>query len=267
MRDTIEYLVVAVAIAAAVGTVYYSYEQNLPCVEPVHFTLGAIDPHFGIDNASVLQDAEAAAAIWNAAAGKVVLVYDPKGNVPINLVYDSRQATAQLGARIASEQAATDEQETSIDSLKAQYASLQTQYNQEVAAANARGGADRSEYASLEAERAQLQSMADSINTQINSYNTAVRAVNAEVNEYNQSAGTTFEEGQYVQDAQGKRINIFEFTSNTQLERVLAHEMGHSIGLGHNTNPQSIMFARNESGNLVPTVDDLAALDTLCRIK
>ncbi len=113
----------------------------------------------------------------------------------------------------------------------------------------------------LDNQRAALDT---SSRTAVAAYNASVDALNAVVAQYNQTAGRTFEEGQYVRDSAGERINIFEFVGNTQLERVLAHEFGHALGLDHNEDPKSIMFAQNESGNLVPTASDLASLRSLC---
>lgn len=100
--------------------------------------------------------------------------------------------------------------------------------------------------------------------SQVASYNASVSALNAEVFEYNQTAGHPFREGEYVRDDSGERITIFEFVGTGQLERVLAHEFGHALGLGHNTDPKAIMYAKNESGSLTPRFADLLALRALC---
>ncbi|MDO8571218.1 MAG: matrixin family metalloprotease, partial [bacterium] len=101
-------------------------------------------------------------------------------------------------------------------------------------------------------------------NRQVDSFNESVAALNAKVAEFNKTAGRTFREGEYVRDSSGERINVFEFVGTTQLKRVLAHEFGHAIGLDHNDDSKSIMFAKNESGNLVASASDLSALRALC---
>ena len=256
-------IVVTIALATG-GGVYYFYQRTLPCTHPISYAIGAVDPRFGITKTELIANTKTAAAIWNKAAGKAILTYDPAAALKVNLIYDSREANAKFGNDIAREQANADAARTTLDSLQADYTARQTAYNQEVGAINARGGATPSELATLNAKRDSLNALGDTINNQVAVFNKGVADLNAVVAQFNQSAGRTFEEGQYSRDVSGERITIFEFVGALQLERVLAHEFGHAIGLGHNSDPKSIMFAKNESGNLVPTTADLADLQSVC---
>lgn len=262
--DAIRWLVLLVVTLIAGGGVYYQYQNTRPCVHPIPYAIGAVDARFDIKNSTLLASTKAAAAIWNKAAGKTVLVYDPEADLKINLIYDEREASAKLGSAIALQQSNMDSARATLDALQARFATEQAAYNQEVNDVNARGGATPSEAAALAVERNSLNALAASINTKVAAFNASVATLNAKVAEFNKTAGRTFEEGQYVRDSAGERINIFEFVGNAQLERVLAHEFGHAIGLGHNEDPKAIMFAKNESGNLVPTASDLAALKDVC---
>jgi len=264
MKDALYWLVLVIVSAIAGGGLYQQYQNTRPCAHPISYTIGAVDTRFGIGNTVVLTETKAAAAIWNKAAGKTVLVYDPKAKMKINFVYDEREATAKFGVQIAQRQDEENAARATLDVSQAQYLTAQTAYNQKVNAINARGGATKSEAAALDAERASLNALADSINRKVAIFNASIAALNAVVNEYNKTAGHTFEEGNYVRDSSGVRINIFEFVGTIQLERVLTHEFGHAIGLDHNADPKSIMFSRNESGNLVPTASDLFSLRAIC---
>ncbi|MFA6415046.1 MAG: matrixin family metalloprotease [Candidatus Paceibacterota bacterium] len=262
--DTARWAVfVFVALAAGSG-LYYRYQDTRPCLHPIAYAIGIVDERFELENSTLLSKSFAAASIWNTAAGKTVLVYDPKAALKINLVYDAREATSKLSKQIAARQAEQDAVRATIDAKQAEYERAQAAYNAAVQAVNARGGATRSEAAALASQLDALNVLADALKSEVATYNANIAALNAVVKEFNQVAGRTFEEGQYVRDASGERINIFEFSSNTQLERVLAHEFGHALGLDHNDDPKSIMFAKNESGNLTPTASDLAALRSVC---
>lgn len=265
MRGEIfRWLVLVVVVVVSFGGLYYRYQQSRPCAEPLMYAVGNVDKRFGIDHTTLVAALEAAAQIWNKAAGKTVLAYDQSAAMKVNLVYDEREANAQLGSKIAREQDTLDSLRSKVDMLQSQYEAQQSAYNAEVQAINARGGASRREIEQLSDEKRILETQLSGVNAAVSAYNAAVRTLNEKVKEYNTLAGHVFEEGEYVRDASGERINIFEFIGGSQLTRVLAHEFGHAIGLDHTEDTKAIMYAQNESGNLVPTSADLSALSALC---
>jgi hypothetical protein len=224
------YAILGLVALGALSAIYWQYERTRPCAEPITYSIASIDSRFGVSTSTVEAEAAAAAQIWNTAAGKTLLAYSLQGAIALSLVYDSRQSSAQAGAEIAREQDALDSERSQIDAERPSV----TRENEA------------------------------SFNAQVASYNQQVASLNAQIKTYDQQAGGTFEEGEYVADSSGKSIDIYEFIGASQLERVLAHEFGHAIGLGHNDDPASIMYAENESGNLAPTADDLAALKSVC---
>jgi len=83
-------------------------------------------------------------------------------------------------------------------------------------------------------------------------------------NTTNFSNGEEFEEGEYIRDASGQRINIYEFGNETDLIRVLTHELGHALGLKHVTDPGAIMYELNQSDNEALTEADIRELSSMC---
>lgn len=231
--DTIRWAILAIVLTGAGGGLFYHYQETRPCAVSIGYTIGVVDDRFAITNETLITDAKRAATVWNTAAGKTVLTYDPKAKLKINLVYDERQVSAQNGQSISQQQAALDATRETLDLLQAQCAADRTQCDQ-------------------------------SLSSRVASYNERVAAFNAVVVNYNQTVGHPFEAGKFIRDAAGERIDVFEFIGADQLARVLAHEFGHALGLDHNDDPEAIMYAKNESGGLTPTVTDLAALRTLC---
>jgi len=265
------------------------------CSEPIHYTVGTFDERFGISRTELDAALKEAAAVWNQAAGKTVVTVGTKDAVSVNLVYSTYQKNAQLGSAIDADQAAYERKRDEVEALRAAYQTLRSrhasreasftrraaQYDKDVAYWNARGGAPPEEYQKLEAEQARLAELQAELNRLVDQVNAAAKNLNGEVEElnrlaartnakvgvYNKTAGTDFDQGTYTEDADGKRIDIYEFTNRTELKRVLAHEFGHALGLGHVDNPESIMYSYNIGEMFALSAEDAAALRERCGIE
>ena len=276
-----------------------------PCEQPVTYSLGEFDTGFGLSKAQFLAVAAQAASIWNAALGKTLVAPAAEGaagDVIINLVYDYRQqATDQLKKLGVS----IDTTKSSYEALKARYDSMIADYNNrkatldseivafetakaayesEVSSWNSRGGAPPVQYAALQREKAALDIQVAEITQSQNALNQSVNTIDATVsilnglvnalnlnvktfNGVSVSAGKQFNEGEYVEDASGQRIYVYEFADQDKLLRVLAHELGHALGLEHVSDQNAIMYYLNEGSNEKLTAADLAELKRICGVK
>ncbi|MDB5254266.1 MAG: matrixin family metalloprotease [Parcubacteria group bacterium] len=255
-------------LALVLGLSAYAYTRiSIPCAAPITFTLGTIDPRFNISKENLIKVAERSGTVWSNVIGKELFAYDPKGDVVLNLVYDERQANADKNETLKSTISSTKQ---SAESVRSEYLALESTYKTKDAEYNtllAQYKKGKISYEVLEKKRVALNNLAGEINMLINKYNALVGTVNKNVEVVNQTAGQEFEEGQYVYDQDGKRINIFEFKNQAELERVLTHEFGHALGLEHNSNPDSIMYYLNQSTNVIPKTEEITELKAICGLK
>lgn len=293
MRST--YLI-ALAITILGALTYWYQSTATVCPVPISYRIGDIDPAFGIDQEQALAYAKQAEAVWEERASRELFTYNEKALLSIEFIYDDRQASADSEVTqredLDEQKEKSEEIKESLEKLQAQYDQLSaaykeqaaeyeaklSDYNAEVNKYNDRGGAPTEVYDRLEQERtnlaakaeelnrisAELKSLANKINRLADQGNALVDDYNRGVAEYNQEFGFAreFTQGDY----QGDRINVYKFSNDAEVVRVLAHEFGHALGIDHVEGSSSLMYYLLEETDEMPGLSssDLQSYELVC---
>ena len=253
------------------GTYWYTSNASL-CQYPVSYRIGDFDSRFDISREEAVLAIADASRAWEEAVDTDLFIHDKTSSFTINFIFDDRQALSDEERKARDEIETLEAKTVSItrqyDELVEKHKNLQDQYNvasdeydanlhaynQRVAELNQRGEVTAEELETLENSKqklevqvVQLSQKVDHINqlaSEINDLsqrgNKKVDIYNTAVAEYNELFGQSREFTQA--DYQGDSINIYTFANQLELRQVLAHELGHAIGLAHVDDSRSIMY-------------------------
>ena len=277
-----------------------------PCTEPIPYTLGAFSPEFKIPKEDFFEALTQAESAWEAAIDRDLFTYKTNAEsldvLKINLVYDYRQEATEklkkLGFVVENTKTSYDQLKGRFDLLKTTYEQEKQSFNRQVTSFNQksqnyqkdvmywnnRGGAPKGEYQKLQSIQAELENeskrlkvsqdrleqMTDEINTLVFVLNRMAGLLNLSVGEYNDintARGESFEEGVYSSDGTRREIDIYEFSNRDKLVRVLMHELGHALGIGHLAYSGAIMYELNEGNNTTLSEADINALAKICGLE
>ncbi len=278
----------------------YLFLNPSGCSYPIKYSLGNLDPRFEIsqeDTFNILANAE---KIWEDSMGIDIFEYDPKGKLKINFVFDERQ---QLNIDIKKAEKKIEQSESSVKKVTTLHDDLLVLYNQKLSAYdislkdykqqmdtynqkvdywNNKGGAPSVIYDELNSQRSNLGIVYDQlsyqeqvlnellgkVNASVDVTNLTIDRYNTHVDSFNQEFGGAreFDQGDYLSNT----INIYEYRTMSDLTLVIAHEMGHALGLNHVDDPYSLMYylmEKQDLNNIKLSKDDIQALKQRCRIK
>lgn len=277
------------------GTYWYTAVEA-DCRLPIYYSIGDIDPRFGVSKDEVRTALSGAESVWEEATGRNLFTYAEEADLRVNFIFDERQQSANE-AEVAKGE--LDKRANVNETLGETYARLVEEYNKlrqsyereldsyerdlnaynaEVQKYNDQGGAPQNVYESLEKQKQALDSRRDEINdtaaelndlsAKINEIgeqgNNLIEEYNENVNRFNDTYGRAEEFTQG--DFQGRHINVYTFEDKRELALVLAHEFGHAMTLDHVENPASVMYylMGEQSSPLAPTAEDLHEFDAVC---
>jgi len=271
-----------------------------PCEEPLRYSLGTIDEQFNLSESEFLHSISQAESIWENSISMNLFEYDPEAEFTINLIFDQRQQdtfdSQKIQEEIEKQTQSYDSLSKDLDSMKNTYESKLSLYNKhvkdykdaleeyekDVRHWNKKGGAPPEEFESLqeeqkeintqyrklEEEQKELVALSTRLQSLASQINTSAQVINGQIETYNQRYGNQkeFDQGAYY----GTHIDIYQFYELSDLQLVLAHELGHALRIDeHVQNQKSIMYylmGEQDINEIKLSPQDIEALQIACEL-
>ena len=273
------------------------HQRQAVCHTPILYRIGHIDAQFGLSDSEVRTALEQAAQLWDNALGRNLFAYSASAKLTINFVFDERQHATRVKERLLARLQQTEashadlvqsydtwrglyqDKRQAYEMARVAYEARVQAYNTQIQQWNARGGTPVQAQQTLAVERAQieasqrqlaadqseLQDIIATLKGLAERDKTLVETHTRQVQSYNTLYGEhrRFHKGKY----DGKEITIYQYQDLDDLILILAHELGHALGLGHVDDPKAVMhelLSDQDLETLTLTSADVRALHTAC---
>ncbi|MEX1258472.1 MAG: matrixin family metalloprotease [Gemmatimonadota bacterium] len=280
---------------------------SLDCEAPLRWRIEAVDPRFGLSELEAADAVRQAGMVWGDGTGLPLLFQESSEGIPIRFVFDERMETAlerrSSSAEIDERARAVEEGTSALEASRMEldrrrtahgrraldFQERQESHNRTVEYWNRAGGAPPAEFERLRAMEEEIAELRRVVDAELEAVNRVVGEVNREADELNAQI-TALNEARIALDAElpagvvesaeyrrsrggffsnaAREIDVFHFEDRNHLHRVLAHVLGHAIGLEHSEEPGALMHAAAtvERGEGRPRLheEDIAQFRALC---
>lgn len=272
------------------------------CPQPITWRIGKIDPRFDIDSHTLKSIMIEIGDLWSGAAGQEMITYSNSGEVAVNFIYTEKQSLTEsekeLSDRINKMKLQYYAQKGVYQELWNEYQDKLTIYNESLSnyeenmkqyrqARNRWSNRDvipREEDSNLKELKKKIDYWKTREERDLENLNTVIEEMRKQSEILNKLADNVnelvfhyrehfemvdlFHQGVYLQAGDQKKINIYQYENHDKLKLVLAHEVGHAIGLKHAGNPKSVMYYLMEeqnARNLQLTEEDIESMIGQCK--